>query len=143
MLNVADLKISFGSGCDDVPAHGVVKVPDDAPLDILGPFGCGIMTGSGAVFNVLKPKSGSAVAVFGTGALGMSGMLAAKARDGMTLGAMLRGLVALPRHRSMRKIDQQQSRLRRVGGLRLAVRLLGPTGVVPRREITKWRVLDR
>jgi aryl-alcohol dehydrogenase len=69
----------------NVPAHGVVKVSDDAPLDILGPLGCGIMTGSGAVLNVLKPKPGSAVAFFGTGAVGMSAMLAAKASGATTL----------------------------------------------------------
>lgn len=69
----------------NVPAHGAVKVSDDAPLDILGPLGCGIMTGAGAVLNVLKPKPGSAVAVFGTGAVGMAGMLAAKASGATTL----------------------------------------------------------
>lgn len=63
----------------NVPAHGVVKVPEDAPLELLGPLGCGLMTGAGAVLNVLEPKPGSAVAVFGTGAVGMAGMLAAKA----------------------------------------------------------------
>ena len=69
----------------NVVAHGVVKVPDDVPLDILGPLGCGIMTGSGAVLNVLEPKPGSAVAVFGTGAVGMAGMLADKAAGATTI----------------------------------------------------------
>lgn len=63
----------------NVPARGAVKVPNDVPLDILGPLGCGIMTGSGAVLNVLKPTPGSSVAIFGTGAVGMAGMMAAKA----------------------------------------------------------------
>lgn len=69
----------------NVVAHGAVKVPDDAPLDILGPLGCGIMTGSGTVLNVLKPKPGSTIAVFGTGAVGMAGMLAAKATGATTI----------------------------------------------------------
>lgn len=69
----------------NVPAHGVVTVLDDSPLEILGPLGCGIMTGSGAVLNVLKPKPGSAIAVFGTGAVGMAGMLAAKAAGASTI----------------------------------------------------------
>lgn len=69
----------------NVPAHGAVKVPDDAPLDMLGPLGCGFMTGAGAVLNVLKPKPGSTAAVFGTGAVGMAGMLAAKAAGATTL----------------------------------------------------------
>ncbi|MGO2051362.1 NAD(P)-dependent alcohol dehydrogenase [Glutamicibacter sp. 287] len=69
----------------NVVAHGAVKVPDDVPLDILGPLGCGIMTGSGAVLNVLKPEPGSSVVVFGTGAVGMAGMLAAKAAGATTI----------------------------------------------------------
>ena len=66
-------------------AHGAVKVPDNVPLEILGPLGCGIMTGSGAVLNVLEPKPGSSIAVFGTGAVGMAGMLAAKAAGATTI----------------------------------------------------------
>ena len=69
----------------NVVAHGAVKVPDDVPLEILGPLGCGIMTGSGAVLNVLQPKPGSSIAVFGTGAVGMAGMLAAKAAGATTI----------------------------------------------------------
>ncbi|GAB2895694.1 NAD(P)-dependent alcohol dehydrogenase [Neomicrococcus lactis] len=69
----------------NVVAHGVVKVGNDVPLDLLGPLGCGIMTGSGAVLNVLQPKPGSSVAVFGTGAVGMAGMLAAKASGATTI----------------------------------------------------------
>ncbi|WP_026821130.1 NAD(P)-dependent alcohol dehydrogenase [Arthrobacter castelli] len=69
----------------NVVAHGAVKVPADAPLDILGPLGCGIMTGSGAVLNVLEPKPGSTIAVFGTGAVGMAAMLAAKAAGATTI----------------------------------------------------------
>jgi len=55
-----------------------VKVPAELPLHMLGPLGCGVMTGAGAVFNVLAPKPGSSFAVFGTGAVGFSGLLAAK-----------------------------------------------------------------
>jgi aryl-alcohol dehydrogenase len=63
----------------NVAANSVIKVPDDAPLDILGPLGCGIMTGAGTVLNVLDPEPGSSIAIFGSGAVGMAGMLAAKA----------------------------------------------------------------
>ncbi|MDO2934729.1 NAD(P)-dependent alcohol dehydrogenase [Paeniglutamicibacter sulfureus] len=69
----------------NVVAHGAVKVPDGVPLEILGPLGCGIMTGSGAVLNVLQPQPGSSIAVFGTGAVGMAGMLAAKAAGATTI----------------------------------------------------------
>jgi aryl-alcohol dehydrogenase len=56
----------------------VVKVPADIPLDILGPLGCGIQTGAGAVMNSLRPKPGSSIAVFGVGPVGMSAVMAAR-----------------------------------------------------------------
>jgi aryl-alcohol dehydrogenase len=59
--------------------RNVVKVPDDVPLEILGPLGCGIMTGAGAVFQAFHPRVGASIAVFGTGAVGMSAILAAVA----------------------------------------------------------------
>jgi aryl-alcohol dehydrogenase len=69
----------------NVSANSVIKVPDDAPLDVLGPLGCGIMTGAGTVLNVLDPEPGSAIAVFGSGAVGMAAMLAAKAAGATTI----------------------------------------------------------
>lgn len=57
--------------------HNVVKVPSDIPLEILGPLGCGIQTGAGAVMNSLRPKPGSSIAVFGVGPVGMSAVMAA------------------------------------------------------------------
>ena len=58
--------------------RSVVKVPKDIPLDILGPLGCGIQTGAGAVLNVLKPKAHESIAVFGLGAVGLSAVMGAK-----------------------------------------------------------------
>jgi aryl-alcohol dehydrogenase len=57
--------------------RSVVKVSQDAPLDLLGPLGCGIQTGAGSVLNTLRPEAGSSIAVFGTGAVGMSAIMAA------------------------------------------------------------------
>ena len=57
--------------------RNVVKVPKDVPLEILGPLGCGIQTGAGAVMNTLHPTPGSSIAVFGVGPVGMSAVLAA------------------------------------------------------------------
>lgn len=62
-----------------VAENSVVKVPKDAPLELLGPLGCGVQTGAGAVLNTLKPGPGSSLVVFGTGAVGMSAILAAVA----------------------------------------------------------------
>ena len=55
-----------------------VKVRKDAPLEILGPLACSGQTGAGAVLNVMKPKPGDGVAVFGVGAVGLSALMAAK-----------------------------------------------------------------
>jgi aryl-alcohol dehydrogenase len=57
--------------------RNVVKVAEDVPLEILGPLGCGVMTGSGAVMNSLEAKPGTSIAVFGSGAVGMSAILGA------------------------------------------------------------------
>ena len=55
----------------------LVKVRKDVPIEILGPMGCGIRTGAGAVMNTLRPHPGSSIAVFGVGPVGMSAVLAA------------------------------------------------------------------
>jgi aryl-alcohol dehydrogenase len=59
-------------------ARNVVKVADDAPLEYLGPLGCGLMTGAGTVLNVLKPKPQSTLVIFGIGAVGFAALFAAK-----------------------------------------------------------------
>ncbi len=56
----------------------IVKVDKDAPLELLGPLGCGIQTGSGAVLQALGVKPGSSFAAFGTGAVGLAAIMAAK-----------------------------------------------------------------
>lgn len=60
------------------PVRNVVKVPKNAPLRYLGPLGCGLQTGAGAVLNVLKPDRDATFATFGTGALGFAAIFAAK-----------------------------------------------------------------
>ncbi len=57
--------------------RNVVKVREDVPLEILGPLGCGVMTGAGAVMNVFQPRPGASIAVFGVGPVGMSAVLGA------------------------------------------------------------------
>jgi aryl-alcohol dehydrogenase len=58
--------------------RNAIIVPKEAPLELLGPLGCGVQTGSGAVLNALKVKSGSSMAVLGAGAVGMSAIMAAR-----------------------------------------------------------------
>lgn len=58
--------------------RNVVKISRDVPLDLMGPLGCGIQTGAGAVINALKPGAGTSIAIFGAGSVGLSAVMAAK-----------------------------------------------------------------
>jgi aryl-alcohol dehydrogenase len=60
------------------PAKDVVKVRRDAPLELLGPLGCGLQTGAGAVLNVMRPQAGQGIAIYGVGGVGLAGLMAAK-----------------------------------------------------------------
>ena len=60
------------------PAKDVVKIRRDAPVDMLGPLGCGLQTGAGAVLNVMRPAAGQSIAVYGVGGVGLAGLMAAK-----------------------------------------------------------------
>ncbi|MFF8869977.1 NAD(P)-dependent alcohol dehydrogenase [Streptomyces massasporeus] len=57
--------------------RSMVKVDPDVPLESIAPLGCGVQTGVGAVWNVLKPDTGSTVVVLGAGAVGLSAVMAA------------------------------------------------------------------
>ena len=61
--------------CREVNA---VKVNKRIDISLLGPLGCGILTGAGAVMNALPVKAGSSFVVFGTGSVGLSSIMAAK-----------------------------------------------------------------
>ena len=61
-----------------VDRNSIVVVDRDLPLDLLGPLGCGIITGAGAVLNVLDVQPGSSIAIFGVGSVGLAALLAAK-----------------------------------------------------------------
>lgn len=58
--------------------RNVVKVPTDVPLELMGPLGCGMQTGAGAVLNTLKVPAGASIAVFGTGGVGLAAIMAAR-----------------------------------------------------------------
>jgi aryl-alcohol dehydrogenase len=57
-------------------ARNVVKLPDGVEFGVAAPFGCGIQTGAGAVLNVMRPPAGSSLLVTGTGAVGLSAVMA-------------------------------------------------------------------
>jgi aryl-alcohol dehydrogenase len=58
--------------------RNLVKVPKTLGLDLLAPLGCGLQTGAGTVMNSLQVRAGESIAVFGTGAVGMAAIMAAR-----------------------------------------------------------------
>ncbi|MGD1954613.1 MAG: NAD(P)-dependent alcohol dehydrogenase [Sphingomonadales bacterium] len=71
--------------------RNVVPVPDAPDIAQLGPLGCGLLTGAGAVFNVLKPGPGANMVVYGVGGVGLSASMAAR-----SLGVT--NIIAVDRH---------------------------------------------
>jgi aryl-alcohol dehydrogenase len=109
MLNVGGTRKDGSTGTSDAQGHAlhdhffgqssfgthavahsrnVIKVPKDVPLEILGPLGCGIQTGAGAVLNALAVGAGDSVAVFGVGGVGLSAVMAARAAGATTIIAL-------------------------------------------------------
>ncbi|MEN5208514.1 NAD(P)-dependent alcohol dehydrogenase [Stenotrophomonas terrae] len=68
--------------------NNAIKVPKDAPIELLGPLGCGIQTGAGAVINSLKVGVGSSFASYGAGAVGLSAVMAARVAGATTIIAI-------------------------------------------------------
>lgn len=68
--------------------RNLVRIASDVPLEITGPLGCGLQSGAGAVLNVLKPETGSGIAVFGCGSVGMAAIMAAKVQGCTTIVAV-------------------------------------------------------
>ncbi|KAJ5097485.1 hypothetical protein N7456_008206 [Penicillium angulare] len=63
-----------------VTEASIVKLdarPEEIPF--LAPLGCGYLTGSGTVLNVLKPRPDDTIVVLGLGAVGFAALMAAKA----------------------------------------------------------------
>jgi aryl-alcohol dehydrogenase len=61
-----------------VSQRSVVKVDTAHDLTRLGPLGCGVQTGAGAILNTLDVQAGQSVVITGAGALGLSAVMAAK-----------------------------------------------------------------
>jgi aryl-alcohol dehydrogenase len=71
-----------------VSASSLVVVPDEAPLELLGPLACGIGTGAGAVLNALRPGVGSSIVVFGAGSVGLAAIMASRCTGATTIVAV-------------------------------------------------------
>ncbi|SEF16262.1 NAD(P)-dependent alcohol dehydrogenase [Streptomyces sp. Ag109_O5-10] len=71
-----------------VDERSLVEIDPDVPLETVAPLGCGVQTGAGAVWNVLRPVPGSTVAVLGAGAVGLSAVMAAALTPATTIVAV-------------------------------------------------------
>ena len=81
-------KVNAG-GVTTFQRHAVVSenrltlLPAGMPMDVAVLLGCAAPTGMGAVYNVLKAQPGNAVAVFGTGGIGLNALMAASLAGAM------------------------------------------------------------
>ncbi|MFI5758477.1 NAD(P)-dependent alcohol dehydrogenase [Streptomyces sp. NPDC051569] len=89
-----------------VPARNAVRVDPTLPIELLGPLGCGFLTGAGAVFNSFAAGPGDSIAVFGAGAVGLAAVMAATAAGAVAVAvdrhperlALAERLRAIPLH---------------------------------------------
>ncbi len=58
-----------------VSARSAIKIGRSHPLRLMGPLGCGLMTGVGTVFHALEADSGDSIAIFGAGTVGLSSVM--------------------------------------------------------------------
>jgi aryl-alcohol dehydrogenase len=80
--------------------RNVVKLPPGAPVELVGPLGCGIQTGAGAVLNSLDVQPGTTVVIAGAGAVGLSAVMAAAVREASSI-------IAVDLHESRRTLAAQ------------------------------------
>lgn len=83
-----------------VPARNAVRVDPALPLELLGPLGCSVLTGAGAVLNTFRAGPGDTLVVLGAGAVGLAAVMAATAAGVRTVAVDTRPgrLVLAERH---------------------------------------------
>ncbi|MFH8760563.1 NAD(P)-dependent alcohol dehydrogenase [Streptomyces atroolivaceus] len=102
-----------------VRARNAVRVDPSLPVELLGPLGCGFLTGAGAVFNSFGAGPGDTVAVFGAGAVGLAAVMAADAAGAVTVAidryperlAVAERLGATPLHAASSGLPERIQRL--------------------------------
>jgi aryl-alcohol dehydrogenase len=67
---------SFATHCL-ATERNAVKIDPSVPLELMGPLGCGVQTGAGSILVALNVRPGSGLVIFGSGAVGLSALLAA------------------------------------------------------------------
>ncbi|MGW7283556.1 NAD(P)-dependent alcohol dehydrogenase [Streptomyces sp. NPDC054844] len=120
-----------------VPARNAVRVDPALPLELLGPLGCGFLTGAGAVLNSFGVGPGDTLAVFGAGAVGLAAVMAAHAAGAVTVAvdrhperlALAERFHALPLHAASAGLPDRIQRLTG-GGARYALDTTGSAKVI-------------
>lgn len=120
-----------------VPARNAVRVDPSLPLELLGPLGCGFLTGAGAVFNSFGIGPGDTLAVFGAGAVGLAAVMAATAAGAVSVAvdrhpdrlALAERLGAIPLYAASAALPQRVRRLTD-GGARYALDTTGSAQLI-------------
>lgn len=116
----------------------VVKVRDDAPLELLGPLGCGIQTGAGTFMRSFACEAGSAVGITGGGAVGLSAVM----------GAVVQGcsiIIVVEPHAKRRELAKELGATHVIdpaaGDVTEAIRAIAPNGLNYALDTTAKRVV--
>ncbi|MGV0714705.1 NAD(P)-dependent alcohol dehydrogenase [Mycolicibacterium sp. XJ662] len=109
-----------------VDATNAVVVDKDLPLELLGPLGCGVQTGAGAVLEVLRIRPGDGLVITGVGAVGLSGVMAAKVAGATTIVAVD---VNAERLALARELGATHTILGGEGDLIEQIRAIAPAGI--------------
>jgi S-(hydroxymethyl)glutathione dehydrogenase/alcohol dehydrogenase len=123
-------KVNAG-GVTTFQRHAVVSenrltlLPPDLPMDVAVLLGCAAPTGMGAVYNVLKVQPGDAVAVFGTGGIGLNALMAASLAGAMPVI----GIDPNPTRRSLARIYGATHVIDATGDVLAEIKKIVPQGV--------------
>ncbi len=106
--------------------RNTVKIDKGLDLATMAPFGCGMQTGAGTVYNSLAPRAGQSLAVFGTGSVGLAALMAAA-----DLGCA--PLIAVDRNPERLALARELGATHAInaddGNLAAAIRAIVPTGL--------------
>lgn len=123
-------KVNAG-GVTTFQRHSVVSenrltlLPSDLPMDVAVLLGCAAPTGMGAMYNVLKVQPGDAVAVFGTGGIGLNALMAAALAGAMPII----GIDPNPTRRALAKIYGATHVIDATGDVLAEIKKIVPQGV--------------
>ncbi|MER5794319.1 NAD(P)-dependent alcohol dehydrogenase [Streptomyces sp. NPDC001980] len=107
------------------PARSAVLLPKDVPLHLMGPLGCGVVTGAGSVLESFRLRPGQSIAVFGTGGVGLAAVMAARLAGARRIVAVD---VSRPRLELAVELGATDTVLGGDGGEEAALRQIEPDG---------------